>query len=166
MYKTLVAYFSATGATKRLSQKIAKALGADIFEIEPADKYTRDDLKWPSRNNRSCIEMKNKNFRPAILNKIDNIDDYDEIFLGFPVWYYTAPTIINTFIEENNLENKSIYVFVTSGINSVDKSLKDLQKTYPNLTFISGKRFSGAFYPRELYNWIGKYENILNSVAL
>ena len=156
MYKTLVAYFSATGATKRLAERIAKTLNADIFEIEPATKYTNDDLKWPSRNNRSFLEMKHKEFRPGVLNKISNINDYDEVFLGFPVWYYTAPTIINTFIEENNLEGKPVYIFVTSGVNSVDRSLKDLQKTYPNITFISGKRFSGAFYPREVYNWIGE----------
>ena len=156
MYKSLVAYFSATGATKRLAQRIAKALDADIFEIEPAAKYTNEDLKWPSRSNRSCIEMKNKNFRPRILNKISNIDEYNEVFLGFPVWYYTAPTIINTFIEENNLEGKPVYIFVTSGVNSVEKSINDLRKTYPNITFISGKRFSGAFYPKELYRWVGE----------
>ena len=157
MYKTLVAYFSATGATKRLAHKIAKTLDADTFEIEPVNKYTNDDLKWPSRNNRSFLEMKHKEFRPGVLNKISNIDDYDEVFLGFPVWYYTAPTIINTFIEENNLEGKPVYIFVTSGVNSVDRSLKDLQKTYPNITFISGKRFSGVFYPKEVYKWIGEY---------
>lgn len=159
MYKTLVAYFSATGATKRLAERIAKTLDADIFEIEPVTKYTNDDIKWPSRNNRSCIEMKNKNFRPGVLNKISNIDEYNEVFIGFPVWYYTAPTIINTFIEENNLEGKQVYIFVTSGVNSVKKSFTDLQKTYPNIMFISGKRFSGAFYPKEVYRWIGEPVN-------
>lgn len=154
MSKTLVAYFSATGATKRLAEKIANTLEADIFEIEPVAKYTEDDLKWPSRDNRSCIEMKNKNFRPCVLNKLSNTEEYDKIFIGFPVWYYTAPTIINTFIEENNLSGKDTYVFVTSGVNSVEKSLNDLQKSYPNINFISGKRFSGAFYPREVLNWI------------
>lgn len=159
MGKTLVAYFSATGATKRLAKKIANTLDADIFEIEPLIEYSNDDLKWPSRDNRSFIEMKNKSFRPSVVNKISNIDSYDEVFLGFPIWYYTAPTIINTFIEQHNLVGKDIYVFVTSGAHGVDKSLKDLQKTYPYLTFISGKRFSGAFYPREVYNWINETEN-------
>lgn len=154
MGKTLVAYFSATGATKRLAEKIANTLEADIFEIEPVAKYTEDDLKWPSRDNRSCIEMKNKNFRPCVLNKLSNAEEYDKVFIGFPVWYYTAPTIINTFIEENNLAGKDTYVFVTSGVNSVEKSLNDLQKAYPNINFISGRRFSGAFYPREVLNWI------------
>lgn len=154
MGKTLVVYFSATGATRRLAERIADTLNADLFQIEPAAKYTYEDLKWPSRNNRSCIEMKNKNSRPKVLYRLENLEEYDTVFLGFPVWYYTAPTIVNTFIEENNLEGKNTYVFVTSGVNSVDRSLKDLKRTYPNLSFVSGKRFSGAFYPREVYNWI------------
>ena len=124
MGKTLVTYFSATGATKRTAEKIAGVLHADIFEIEPVVKYTNDDLKWPSRDNRSCMEMKNKKFRPLVSNKLENSEDYDKIVLGFPVWYYTAPTIVNSFIEENNLDGKKAYVFVTSGATSVDKSFK------------------------------------------
>lgn len=159
MNKTLVAYFSATGATKRLAQKIAKTLNADIFEIEPAYEYTDDDLKWPSRDNRSYLEMKNKKFRPRVLNKLGNTDQYDKIFLGFPVWYYTAPTIVNTFIEENNLDGKECYIFVTSGVTGVEKSLKDLKKMYPQIRFISGRRFNGVFYKREVYNWLN--ENVI-----
>ena len=155
MGKTLVSYFSATGATKRLAEKIADTLDADIFEIEPVNKYTNDDLKWPSRNNRSCMEMKDKNFRPLILKKLKSADEYDTIFLGFPVWYYTAPSIINSFIEEHNLEGKNTYVFVTSGVNSVDKSFKDLKNMYPNISFISGKRFSGRFREKDLLDWVG-----------
>ena len=154
MGKKLVVYFSATGATKRLAERIADTLSADIFEIEPAAVYTDEDLRWPSRDNRACIEMKNKKSRPRILSKLQNIEKYDKIFLGFPVWYYTAPTIVNTFIEENNLDGKDTYVFVTSGAHSVDKSFKDLKKTYPNISFISGKRFNGAFFKREVYNWL------------
>lgn len=156
MGKTLVAYFSATGATRRLAEKIANTLEADIFEIEPVAKYTDDDLKWPSRNNRSCVEMKNKDFRPCVVKRLESTEEYDRVFLGFPIWYYTAPTIVNTFIEENNLQGKDIYIFVTSGVNSVDKSLKDLKKLYPNITFISGRRFSGAFYPKEVFNWLNE----------
>ena len=154
MSKNLVVFFSATGATKRLAQKIANTLDADIFEIKPEVRYTDEDLKWPSRNNRSCVEMKNKNFRPLVLNKIEGIEEYENIFLGFPVWYYTVPTIVNSFIEENNLDGKNTYVFVTSGVNSVDKSFKDLKKMYPSINFISGRRFSGAFYEKELYKWL------------
>lgn len=154
MSKVLVSYFSATGATKRLAEKIAGVLHADIFEIQPEIKYTPEDIRWPSRTNRSCVEMKNKKFRPLISNKLDNTNDYDTIFLGFPVWYYTAPTIINTFIEENHLEGKKAYVFVTSGVTSVDKSLKDLKKAYPSISFVSGKRFSGTFREKDVLNWV------------
>lgn len=154
MGKTLVSYFSATGATKRLAEKIADTLDADIFEIEPVDKYTKEDLLWPSRNNRSCMEMKDKKFRPLVSNKLKNTEEYDTIFLGFPVWYYTAPTIINSFIEENNLKGKDAYVFVTSGVTSVDKSFKDLKNAYPEITFISGKRFSGRYREKDLLDWV------------
>ena len=154
MGKTLVSYFSATGATKRLAEKIADTLDADIFEIEPVNKYTNEDLIWPSRDNRSCMEMKDKKFRPLVSKKLKNTEEYDTIFLGFPVWYYTAPTIINSFIEENNLEGKDAYVFVTSGVTSVDKSFKDLKNAYPRITFISGKRFSGRYREKDLLDWV------------
>lgn len=157
MSKTLVAYFSATGATKRLAEKIAKTLDADLFAIEPAIEYTFEDLKWPSRDNRSCIEMKNRKYRPRVLKRLGNIDSYDIVFLGFPVWYYTAPTIINSFIEENDLSGKDVYVFVTSGVNTANKSLKDLRKAYPEINFVGGKRFNGAFYQREVHNWLSEY---------
>lgn len=154
MSKILVCYFSATGATKRLAERIAGVLRADIFEIEPVVKYTSDDLKWPSRDNRSCQEMKNKKFRPLVLNKLDNADEYNTIVIGFPVWYFTAPTIINSFIEENNLNGKKAYVFVTSGATSVDKSFRDLKKAYPSISFVSGKRFNGSFYNKEILDWV------------
>ena len=112
MDKTLVAYFSATGATKRLAEKLSKILKADIFEIEPEIKYTEEDLKWPDKNSRTCKEMKNKRFRPLVLHKVENLNQYNKVLLGFPIWYYTAPTIINTFLEENNLEGKKVYVFI------------------------------------------------------
>ena len=154
MGKILVCYFSATGATKRLGEKIAGLLQADTFEIVPAVKYTTEDLKWPSRSNRSMQEMKNKNFRPLVLNKLENADEYDTIVMGFPIWYYTAPTIINTFIEENDLHGKKVYVFVTSGATGVDKSFKDLKKAYPNIYFISGKRFNGSFHKKDVLEWV------------
>lgn len=154
MGKILVCYFSATGATKRLAEKIAGILNSDIFEIEPVIKYTNDDLKWPSRTNRAFIEMKNKNFRPLIAHKISNLNEYDTILLGFPVWYYTAPTIINTFFEEHNFNGKNVFVFVTSGATSVDKSVRDLQRMYPRVNFIGGKRFNGSFCKKEVLEWI------------
>lgn len=154
MGKTLVTYFSATGATKRTAERIAGVLNADIFEIKPVVKYTDDDLKWPSRDNRSCMEMKNRRFRPLVSEKLQNAEDYDKIVIGFPVWYYTAPTIVNTFIEENNLDGKKAYVFVTSGATGVDKSFKDLKRAYPEVQFVSGKRFNGSFYKKEVLDWV------------
>ena len=154
MGKILVVYFSATGVTRRMAKKIANVLDADVFGIEPVIEYTEEDLKWPSKTNRAFIEMKNKDYRPPVLNKLDNIDEYDTILLGFPVWYYTAPTIVNTFIEENRLNGKNVYVFVTSGATTVDKSIKDLRKTYPNINFIRGRRFNGGFLNREVFEWL------------
>lgn len=154
MGKVLVSYFSATGATKRLAEKIADVLDADIFEIEPEVKYTTEDIKWPSRTNRSCVEMKNKKFRPLVSKKLEDTKEYDTIFLGFPVWYYTAPTIINTFIEENHLEGKKAYIFVTSGVTGAEKCLKDLKKAYPSISFVSGKRFSGSFRKKDVLDWV------------
>ena len=100
------------------------------------------------------MEMKDKKFRPLVSKKLKNTEEYDTIFLGFPVWYYTAPTIINSFIEDNNLEGKDAYVFVTSGVTSVDKSFKDLKNAYPRITFISGKRFSGRYREKDLLDWV------------
>lgn len=157
MGKTLVSYFSATGATKRLAEKIAGVLHADIFEIEPEVKYTTEDLRWPSRTNRSYVEMKNKRFRPLVSKKLESTNDYDKVVLGFPVWYDTAPTIVNSFIEENNLDGKKAFVFVTSGVTSVDKSFKDLKKQYPKVSFVSGKRFSGTFREKDVKEWLENY---------
>ena len=156
MDKRLVLYFSATGATKRLAEKMANTLDADIFEIKPAVQYTNEDLRWPSKTNRSCVEMRNKTFRPGVLNKLENINEYDTIFLGFPIWYDTAPTIINSFIEQHDFYGKDIYVFVTSGATGVEKSMKDLRNTYPYINFISGKRFNGYYYQDQLLNWLSE----------
>ena len=150
MSKILVSYFSASGVTK----KVAESIKADLFEIEPVQKYTDEDLNWHDKKSRSSIEMQDKTSRPEIRNTVSNIDEYDTIIIGFPVWWYTAPTIINTFIEENNLEGKNVYVFVTSGGSSSQGSFKDLKNTYKNLDFISDKRFKGNENPEEYINWI------------
>ena len=140
MSKILVSYFSASGVTKGVAEEIANAVEGDLFEIEPVEKYTDADLNWMDKQSRSTIEMNDRSFRPPVKNKVENLGDYDKVVIGFPVWWYTAPTIINTFIEENDLTGKSIYVFCTSGSSGVDGSLNDLKKTYPKLNFISGKR--------------------------
>ena len=154
MSRKLVAYFSASGVTKKVAVKIAESIKADLFEIEPVQKYTDEDLNWHDKKSRSSIEMQDKTSRPEIRNTVSNIDEYDTIIIGFPVWWYTAPTIINTFIEENNLEGKNVYVFVTSGGSSSQGSFKDLKNTYKNLDFISDKRFKGNENPEEYINWI------------
>ena len=113
---SLVAYFSASGITKSVAEKLAKVTNSDIYEIEPEVKYTSEDLDWTNPKSRTTIEMKeNKEFRPPIKNKVDNIDIYNTIFLGFPIWWYTAPTIVNSFLESYDLKDKKIIVFATSG---------------------------------------------------
>lgn len=154
MNKKIVCYFSASGVTKEVANKISKLLESDIFEIEPKDKYTDEDLDWTNKNSRSSIEMNDKNSRPAIINKLENLDAYDTVVLGFPVWWYTAPTIINTFIEENDLSNKNIYVFVTSGSSSQAGSFKNLKEKYTNLNFVDAKRLTSNSSDDDLIGWI------------
>ena len=136
MNKKLVAYFSASGVTKAVAQRISNLIDADLFEIEPQTPYTEEDLDWTNNNSRSSVEMNDRSFRPPIKNKVSNLDTFDKVFIGFPVWWYTAPTIINTFIEENDLSGKDICVFVTSGSSSVDSSFNDLKNKYNNLNFL------------------------------
>ena len=131
MSKTLVAYFSATGTTKAAAQQLAKEKNADLFEIAPEVAYTAADLDWRDKQSRSTIEMKDRSSRPAIKGTCANIADYDTVWIGFPVWWYTAPTIINTFIEAHDLSGKVLNVFATSGSSGVEGSAKDLRKAYP-----------------------------------
>ena len=142
MSKVLVAYFSASGVTKSVAEKIAGENGYDIFEIVPEEIYTPADLDYMDKNSRSTIEMNDKSFRPPIKQTCD-VSSYDTVAIGFPVWWYTAPTIINTFIESVDLSGKKIKVFCTSGASGVDKCVSDLQKTYPELDFAKGMRFTG-----------------------
>ena len=153
MSKILVSYFSASGVTRRVAKKIANCVEGDLFEIEPVDMYTDEDLDWTNKESRTTKEMNDRSSRPKILKKVDNIDEYEKIVLGFPVWWYTAPTIINTFIEENDL-SKEVYVFVTSGSSSFGGSLKDLKETYPNINFVKGIRFTGNETNKEILDFI------------
>ncbi len=153
MSKVLVSYFSATGTTKKVAEKVATAINADLFEIEPVNKYTDDDLNWMNKESRSSIEMRD-NVRPEIVGKVSNLSDYDTVCLAFPIWWYKEPTIIDQFLEENNLEGKKVYVFVTSGSSSIDSTYKSLKETFPNLNFVSGKRFTGSESDDEYISWI------------
>ena len=153
MNKKLIAYFSASGTTKEIAEKINEIVKGDLFEIEPVEKYTDADLNWMDKQSRSTLEMADKTSRPGIKNKVNNITDYQDVIIGFPVWWYTAPTIINTFIEENDLTNKNIYIFVTSGGSSFGGSLKDLKATYPELNFVNGIRFTNV-NEQEVQDWL------------
>jgi flavodoxin len=134
MKKTLVVYFSATGTTKAAAQKLAKEFNADLYEIVPEQLYTAADLDWRDKTSRSTIEMQDKTSRPAIKSRCENIADYDTVWIGFPVWWYTAPTIVNTFIEAHDLSGKTLNVFATSGGSGVEGSANDLKKAYPQYT--------------------------------
>ena len=153
MNKILVSYFSASGVTKEVAKKVATAINGDLFEIEPVEKYTLEDLDWTNKQSRSSIEM-NENIKPEIINKVSNLDEYDTICLAFPIWWYKEPTIIDKFLEENDMSFKKIYVFATSGSSRIDSTYKSLKNSFPKLNFVSGKRFTGNESDEEYINWI------------
>lgn len=140
MNNNLVVYFSCSGETKKVAEELKKALSCDIFEIVPETLYTDRDLDWNDKNSRSTIEMGDESCRPRIRNRIDNVDKYDTIYLGFPIWWYTAPRIINTFLESYDFSNKKVILYCTSGGSSIDKTYNDLKNSYPNIDFIKGSR--------------------------
>lgn len=155
MSKNLVAYFSASGVTAGVAKKLAKAANADLYEIKPAQPYTRADLNWNNKNSRSSVEMEDKSFRPAIAGAVDNMDSYDTVFVGFPVWWYVAPTIINTFLESYDFSNKNIVLFATSGGSGLGNSQKELEPSAGALArWIPGKRFAGSVTEQELTAWV------------
>ena len=153
MTKNLIAYFSASGTTKAVAEKINKIIDSDIFEIAPKEAYTPADLNWNDKNSRSSIEMNDKSSRPETKETID-VSEYENIVLGFPVWWYTAPTIINTFMEENNVKDRNIYVFVTSGGSGSTGSFNNLKEAYPGNNWISSKRLSRNVSESEIREWI------------
>lgn len=154
MGKTIVCYFSASGVTKKVAKNIASVIDADVFEIEPKDKYTDADLNWMDSNSRSSVEMKNRSYRPPIKNKLDDISKYDTIIIGFPVWWYTAPTIINTFLESLDFTGKKIVPFCTSGSSGIEDCQRDLQKAYPNYIINNGKRLKGNESADFIKGWL------------
>ena len=142
MSKRLVAYFSASGITAKVAENLADAIGADIFEIQPDVPYTKADLNWMDKKARSTIEMSDPTSRPAIAAKRDNMDEYDTIFVGFPIWWYVAPTIINTFLESYDLKGKTIVPFATSGGSSMGKTNEKLAPSCPGAKLLHGKVFT------------------------
>ena len=143
MSKILVAYFSASGVTKNVAEKIAHIVKGDLFEIEPKDKYTDEDLNWHNKQSRSSVEMKDKSSRPEIKENNLDISSYDTILIGFPIWWGVAPRVVNTFIESNNFEGKTLIPFCTSGGTGMGYEENDLKKTYPNYNWKEGKRLTG-----------------------
>lgn len=142
--KTLVTYFSATGVTKEVAERLAKAIGADLMEIEPTERYTEADLNWRDKKSRSTLEMTDKSSRPAIVKGALNPEDYDVIYVGFPIWWYTCPRIINTFMESFDHSGKTIIPFATSGGSTIDKAVDDLKNTYPKANWENGKLLNDA----------------------
>ena len=155
MSKVLVSYFSTSGNTKSVAEKLAAAINGDLFEIEPVDEYAPEDLDWMNSQSRASIEI-NENIRPEITKKIPNINEYKTICIGSPIWWDREPTIIDKFLEENDMTGKKIFVFVTSGSSGIDNAYSNLQKTFPNLNFVKGKRFSGIETEDEYISWIGR----------
>ncbi len=137
--KVLVAYFSASGITKGVAQQLAEVAGADLHEIKPEQPYTDADLDWRNKQSRSSVEMQDRKSRPAITSKLQNMKDYDVVYVGFPIWWYTCPTIINTFMEAYNFQGKIVIPFATSGGSSIKKACEDLKATYPNINWKEGK---------------------------
>ena len=157
MSKALVAYFSASGVTKAVAERLAKGIGADLFEIEPAVPYTRADLNWQDKNSRSTIEMNDRSSRPAIASTVADMSQYDVVFVGFPVWWYREPSIIDTFMEQYDFSGKTVIPFATSGGSQLGDSAKNMQALARGSKVESGKRFASRTSEKELADWATKY---------
>lgn len=144
MKKSLIAYFSCTGTTKNIAQAIADEIGGQLYEIKPAQKYTERDLDWTNKNSRSSLEMKEKSSRPGIVDDLTNLDEFEVVFVGFPIWWYTAPTIINTFLESYDFGGKLIVPFATSGGSGFGQTGQSLQQSAPKARFAPGKVLRSA----------------------
>lgn len=141
--KKLVAYFSASGTTAETAKRLASAVGADIFEIRPAVPYTRADLDWTCSNSRSTVEMKDPHSRPKIASRCANMDEYDTVYIGFPIWWYVAPTIIDTFLESYDFSGKTVIPFATSGGSGMGKTVDVLKAVCPNAVWKKGGVVNG-----------------------
>lgn len=157
MSKALVAYFSASGVTANVAKNLASAAGADLYEIKPAVPYTREDLNWMNKQQRSSFEMRDKTSRPALANTDADIAAYDTIFIGFPIWWYIAPTIINTFLEAYDFSGKKVVLFATSGSSGFGKAVQNLQLSAPNAQIIAGEILNGNPNEKKLKAFAEKY---------
>ena len=157
MSKKLVAYFSASGTTAKVAKKMAEAIGADLFEIKPEIPYSGADLNWQNKNSRSSVEMNDRSSRPAIAVKAVNMPQYDVVFVGFPVWWYREPSIIDTFMESYDFAGKTVIPFATSGGSGLGDSAANMQKLAKGAKVVNGKRFSGSASAEELKAWAGQW---------
>lgn len=151
--KTLVAYFSATGTTMEAATKLAKAANADVHEIIPAVPYTPADLNWRDKKSRSTLEMEDKSSRPAIANKVENMEQYDTVFVGYPIWWYIAPTIINTFLEQYDLTGKTVVPFFTSGGSGAGETMRYLRPSAPGANWVDPKNLN-YMGEGEMKSWV------------
>lgn len=159
MSRKLVAYFSASGVTAKVAEKLSEAIGADLYAIEPKVPYTKADLDWMDKKSRSTIEMNNPASRPAITGKRDNMNDYDTVFVGFPIWWYVAPTIINTFLESYDLTDKTIIPFATSGGSDMGKTNEKLLPSCKGAKLLNGKVFKASVSGADLAKWAEGLKN-------
>lgn len=153
MSKVLTAYFSAGGVTAKLAQRLASAIGTDVHEIRPEVPYTEADLDWRNQESRSSVEMSDRTFRPAVAGKVENMDQYDVIFVAFPIWWYVAPTIVNTFLEQYDLTGKTIIPLATSGSSGMGNTNQELAPSCPGAVLKEGKRFASDATEEELRAW-------------
>ncbi len=153
--KILVAYFSCSGTTEAAARELAAETGADLYEIKPAKPYSRADLDWNDRSSRSSVEMRDPSSRPAIAGDIPDMGQYEQVFIGFPVWWYIAPTIINTFLESCDLSGKTVIPFATSGGSGIGNCEKNLRAAYPEIGWKSGKLLNGRISKSMLDQWLG-----------
>ena len=144
MSKVLVTYFSASGVTAKTANKLAKEVDGDVFEIEPKEKYTSADLNWMDKKSRSSVEMNDPASRPEIAKQVENMDMYDTVLVGFPIWWYVEPKIIDTFLDSYDFSGKTVIPFATSGGSGSENVEKNLQKEYPNINWGKGKLLNGS----------------------
>ncbi len=149
----MVVYFSCSGRTKKVAEDLNSVVNGFLYEIKPVISYTNEDLDWTNENSRSSLEMKDKSSRPDFIRDLDNIDDYDTIFVGFPIWWYQAPTIINTFLESYDLSHKKVIPFATSGSSDMGNTNKYLADSCKGAILIDGKKFNNPSLD-ELREWV------------
>ena len=151
--KILVTYFSATGTTAKVAERLSQAINADLFEIKPVHPYSNADLDWTDKKSRSSVEMADKSSRPAIADQVADMSQYNVVFVGFPIWWYREPSIIDTFMESYNFAGKTVIPFATSGMSSIGDSGKNMQALAPSANVLEGKRFSAGVSAEELKSW-------------